>query len=1143
MPAETRRKTKRFLHKVPENCAKHVVHLNGQTGRNLNKTLTYVGISISIAIMISVAAFLFVRTETQLEQVTKSTAWHEQFHAVFDGSQAIEKLAQEIELNLLQYVHYYSEGSFQQLAGKVDQLQQKLRDFNKSIPKERDDASNAAETSIFLLSEQMAVSLPTIQPGKLGKTEVERIEAVQKSSFYTHLSDLQLSFRSYIQEKEKEGHLSNQGNNENMRENSRYLRWLTATLVIFLLAGWFSIVLLLRYRNDKERTLQEHEQTLSAYFNSVTEGILVIDPQWVIRDFNQALEKLILQSGGKLPKRSERLDKYLAPDQLIVVRACLENAARGVQTSEEVHLNFGGKSVWILLLCTPVFNAEKEISHVIISMDDVDLLIQTRSMLVEQETKFQSVISSITSGVVLINKNLEISYINPAGEELLQLRHNDLPQGRPDKIDGLKLWSDQNEPLPIHADTLANWNDHTDERGNRIIGYQRSSNHPRIWLLGNLCQMPSKSSNEPDEFLFSFSDYTYAKLAADELRETEELLKATFQSSPVPIIISKLSDGRIRNVNDHFVRLTLFEPEELIGKDVTSREHLGLVDPEQRRNMVQQLKERNFVQGFEMQLRRKDGVHIDVLVSASIITINQEAFLFSYLFDYTERKHMENELRFSEEKFYSIFHHSPVALSVVNAHGELIDVNETLVKLSGFSREDFIGKTTKNLHVYFDEHDRDRFFQDVKENGFASYREVKLRDNFGQMRFALMSARSITIKGEPCVLSFILDLSDLKHVESELKRNEQTYRSLASNVPGVVFRFHIPTNGEFYFSFISEKLGTLYGSQLSIDAGFDDVAALVPAEEREAFRMSLVEAISQRAPWVYEGRIVCGDGSTRWVAGRATPAIYEDELVYSGLLIDIHDLKEAENKLVSLNSTLLEKASELESSNQELERFAYIASHDLQEPLRMVSGFVRLLEKRYGEKLDDAAREYIHYAVDGADRMKRLIDDLLLYSRVGRNQDQEEQIRMDELVDDVGQLFPAFALQKAKLVVHELPTVWARPTQIRQLMQNLIGNALKYNDSEIPEVTIRAFSQHGWVTFSIQDNGIGIDESDHQRIFDMFTRLHSPSSQYTGSGIGLAICKKIVERHGGRIQVSSTPNQGSTFQFTLPATSASVKIL
>lgn len=1109
----------------------------------MNKRLTYVVISVSIAIMVSVAAFLFVRTEKQLEQVTQSAAWHKQFHAVFDASQSIDQLSQEIELGLFQYVHYYSEGSFQELSVKVNKLQEELRRLTNSIAKDQAGSAAAAETQLLLLGEQLTQSLATIELGQLGSTEAERMEAVEKTLFSTYLGDLKISFREYIHQKEREGHYSNEVNNANMQENSQYLRWLTATLVVFLLSGWFSIVLLLRYRHEKEKALQEHEQTLSAYFNSVTEGILVVDPQWIIRDFNQALEKMILQSKGKLPTRTQRLDTYLAPDQLVAVRACLENAARGVQTSEEVHLNFGGKSVWILLLCTPVLNAQKEISHVIISMDDVDLLIQTRSMLAEQESKFQSVIASLTSGVILLNKNLEVSYINPAGEQLLQLSQKDLPHGKPERVEGLRIWSEQDESLPISAQILADWQDHVDEQGNRIIGYQRSPKHPKIWIRGNICQLPRRQEQDAEEFLFSFSDYTHAKMAADELRETEQLLRATFQSSPVPIIVSRLADSVIRNVNEHFVRLTQYQPEELIGKNITSRQELSMIDPDVRQSMLTQLKEKKFVHGYEMQLRRKDGELIDVLVSACIITINQEAFLFSYLFDYTERKRMENELRNSEAKFYNLFHRSPVALAVADQDGKFLDVNDTMVRISGFTREQFIGNTTIQLGVFESEEDRQHLLDDIRVHGFATYREIRLRDHAGHTRYALVSTTQITIDNKPCLMSFILDLSDLKQAETALQKNKQSYLTLASNVPGVVFRFHIPTDGDFYFSFISEKMGSLYGFDLSTESTFEDVLMHVPAEEQEGFRDSLNQAIENKAPWIYEGRIVCGDGSTRWVSGRATPAQYEDELVYSGLLIDIHDLKEAENKLVSLNNTLLEKATELENSNQELERFAYIASHDLQEPLRMISGFVRLLETRYAEKLDDAAREYIHYAVDGADRMKRLIDDLLLYSRVGRNQDQEELIPMNELISDVAQLFPAFALQKARLNVQDLPTIWARPTQIRQLLQNLIGNAIKYNESELPSVTISATKEGKLVKFTIADNGIGIPENDYQRIFDMFTRLHGPSSQYSGSGIGLAICKKIVERHGGRIHVQSAVGQGSAFTFTLPAGQPSVKIL
>jgi PAS domain S-box-containing protein len=223
----------------------------------------------------------------------------------------------------------------------------------------------------------------------------------------------------------------------------------------------------------------------------------------------------------------------------------------------------------------------------------------------------------------------------------------------------------------------------------------------------------------------------------------------------------------------------------------------------------------------------------------------------------------------------------------------------------------------------------------------------------------------------------------------------------------------------------------------------------------------------------------------------------------------------------------------LKTSNLELQQFAYVASHDLQEPLRMVSSYLQLIETRYKDKLDDDAREFIHFAVDGANRMKRLIQDLLAYSRVEKRRGQFAQVDMNEVI---AQITTDMALTIEEtgttLRVDPLPTLTADRNQMVQLLQNLIANAIKFRGERPPEITIRVVKVPNAWRFSVQDNGIGIDPQYHERIFVIFQRLHG-HGKYPGTGIGLAICKRVVERHGGKIRVESTPGEGTTFIFTI----------
>ncbi|MFH1702438.1 MAG: ATP-binding protein [Nitrospirota bacterium] len=226
-------------------------------------------------------------------------------------------------------------------------------------------------------------------------------------------------------------------------------------------------------------------------------------------------------------------------------------------------------------------------------------------------------------------------------------------------------------------------------------------------------------------------------------------------------------------------------------------------------------------------------------------------------------------------------------------------------------------------------------------------------------------------------------------------------------------------------------------------------------------------------------------------------------------------------------------AADLKISNDELQQFAYVASHDLQEPLRMISSYLQLIEYRYKDKLDKDADEFIAYAVDGAKRLQALIDSLLEYSRVGTKGKSFELVDCGFILEQaIINLKVAIGESGALITRDPLPTVMADSTQIVQLFQNLIGNAIKFRSKETLRVHISAeIKENEWV-FSLKDNGVGIESQYKERIFNIFQRLHG--REYSGTGIGLAICKRIAERHGGRIWVESEPGRGSTFYFTIP---------
>jgi len=302
-----------------------------------------------------------------------------------------------------------------------------------------------------------------------------------------------------------------------------------------------------------------------------------------------------------------------------------------------------------------------------------------------------------------------------------------------------------------------------------------------------------------------------------------------------------------------------------------------------------------------------------------------------------------------------------------------------------------------------------------------------------------------------------------------------------------------------------------------------------PADFQQCIE-TFVTAFNARREFEMEYRLRRADGAYRWILDRGMPRYTPDGgfAGFIGSCTDITERKQAEDALAR-------QARDLTRSNADLEQFAYVASHDLQEPLRMVTSYLQLLQRRYQGQLGEDADEFIAFAVDGATRMQRLIQDLLAYSRVGTQGEAFVPTDCEQVLARVLSNLHMTLAESQAVVTHDpLPTVPADAAQIAQVLQNLLSNALKFRSAEPPRVHVTATRQESAWVFAVRDNGIGLDPEYAERIFVIFQRLHG-RTEYPGTGIGLAICKKIVERHGGRIWVDSRPGHGATFCFTLPS--------
>ena len=371
-------------------------------------------------------------------------------------------------------------------------------------------------------------------------------------------------------------------------------------------------------------------------------------------------------------------------------------------------------------------------------------------------------------------------------------------------------------------------------------------------------------------------------------------------------------------------------------------------------------------------------------------------------------------------------------------------------------------------------------------------------------------------------------------IKSQRTELEERFRGLVEgSIQGIL------VHRRFQPLFVNEAYARLHGYTVAEILEMPTILPLIGPDEHE--RMLGFAEAGERGrglPARYETSGYRRDGSTIWLEKFVSVVDWVDGPAFQTAVIDVSDRKRAEDALRAANDELetcvVRRTSELERSNRDLELFAHSVSHDLQSPLRTIANYCQLLEKHAAAKLDAEEREFLDFAVDGAHRMKRLLDDLLAYSRVSTKAKEIHPVDANDVLREaIGNLQAAIQEHQATIEFDLLPTVVADATQLMQLFQNLLGNAIRYRRDEPPTIHVAAHEEAELWRFAVRDNGVGIEARHFERIFQIFQRLYA-EHEIPGSGVGLSICKRIVERHGGQIWVESVPGQGSTFFFTLP---------
>ena len=511
--------------------------------------------------------------------------------------------------------------------------------------------------------------------------------------------------------------------------------------------------------------------------------------------------------------------------------------------------------------------------------------------------------------------------------------------------------------------------------------------------------------------------------------------------------------------------------------------------------------------------------------------------------DITARKQAEIALVESEERHRSLVTATSQLVWVSNATGSEI------LTLSDW--QTFTGQTADQVTewgwlntVHPDDQAR------VRQCFQAAVQQKKLYEAEYQIRVADGTYRHVAVRGVPILeddgsirewIGICIDISERKWAEEALRQSQEQLQAILDNAPAVVYLKDL--EGRFLLVNRSyEQLTELDRAQVlgKTDAELfpPDLAAMYQANDRAVLEQKIAIQSEETAP--------SSKGIFTYLSLKF-PLLDADGVPYAlcGISTDITDRKQSEAALQQAKADLdirvqertveLQKLNvELQRSNQELEQFAYVASHDLQEPLRAITGYTQLLMQDYHDRLDETAQEYAGYVIDGAKRMQQLIEDLLTYSRVGTKDLVPTMVDCNTLIEQVlRNLQISIVESHATVAYKDLPSLIADKSQLVQLFQNLISNAIKFQRHSSPHVEITAELKETEWQFRVQDNGIGIQPRFLDRIFEIFKRLHT-RREFPGTGIGLAICKRIVDRHGGRIWAESEPGTGTTFYFTLP---------
>lgn len=726
----------------------------------------------------------------------------------------------------------------------------------------------------------------------------------------------------------------------------------------------------------------------------------------------------------------------------------------------------------------------------------------------ESELKFRTLAENSPDIITRCDKNLKITYFSKDSEDLGLSRDDFI--GR--KIEDLKIDDDLKdlwiEKVLDAFSTCENQEFEYKFSGTKGVRYSQAIITPEYDDKGKI-----------ETCIGIIRDITKRKLVENALRESEEKFRTLAENSPAIIYRFELVPERCFSyINPVVTSITGYTPEEHY-----SDPDLGfkLVYDEDK-HLLDELSRGIFKNPLVLRWVRKDGEIIwTEQYNAPVYNDNGEIVAIQGIaFDITERIEIEKSLEISEAKYKELVENANSSIIRLDKKGCITFFNEFAEKFFGFSKEEILGKNVIGTIVPETEssgRDLKKLIDKIIDNPEAYYyvENENIRKNGERVWVSWTNKGIYNEEGEVAgILSIGINITELKKARESIENERNRLFKVLDLIPAFLY-LQAP---DYSIKFVNKEFKKLFGEpeDKKFYEGIHDCQE--PHKPCPTFKV-----FETKTPQSWEW--TDNKGKNYIVYDYPFPSFNEEELVLE-VGIDVTELKNTERKL---KRTI----AELERSNDELRQFAYITSHDLQEPLRSIASYAQLIDRRYRGKLDSDADEFLDFMVEGAIRMKTMIQGLLEYSKIGKG-DEFKPTNIEDVLTQVLANLNAINENNAIITHDQLPIVTADSRQLIQVFQNLIGNAIKFRKKdETPKIHISTKKINNEHLFSVSDNSIGMEQQYTDKIFEIFKRLHT-IDKYSGSGIGLAIVKRIIDRHGGRIWVESKYGKGSTFYFTIP---------